>query len=168
MSTNLLIFYRQIFILLFIQLFVVDYLNQLSNYLIYFQALVLIWLPIQFYFIRALPFILIFALIIDLFNHTLGLNLMVCTFVLYFRTYLISFFLDKEDDIRVIHIYSVGFKTFLYYTLLINILFYFLIFSIEFFRWPYSWDIFEKWGISVLSMTGIVVFLDLILMKNKK
>ena len=161
-------FYIRLLILLFLQLFVADYFNYLSGTLIYFQVLALIWLPIHYSFIRSLPLILSFALIIDLFNHTLGLNLISCTFLLYFRTYFMSFLLEKEDEVKIFHIYTVGFKSFLYYVLLINIFFYSLIFFIEFFRWSYGWSIFYKWSISILSMTVFSIVLDYMLMRPKK
>ena len=160
--------YIRLLILLFLQLFVADYFNYLSDTLIYFQVLAVIWLPIHYSFIRSLPLILSFAAIIDLFNHTLGLNLIACTFVLYLRTYFISSLLDKEDEIKIFHIYTVGFKLFLYYVLLINTVFYSTIFSVEFFRWSYGWSIFYKWFLSILSMTALSIVLDYMLMRPKK
>ena len=160
--------YIRLLILLFLQLFVADYFNYKSDTLIYFQVLAVIWLPIHYSFILSLPIILSFAAIIDLFNHTLGLNLIACTFLLYLRTYFMSFLLDKEDEVKIFHIYTVGFKPFLYYVLLINIFFYSSIFSVEFFRWSYGWSIFYKWGLSILSMTVFSIVLDYILMRSKK
>jgi hypothetical protein len=160
--------YIRLLILLFLQLFLADYFNYLSNMLIYFQVLAVIWLPVHYSFIRSLPLILSFALIIDLFNHTLGLNLICCTFLLYFRTYFMSFLLEKEDEVKIFHIYTVGFKPFLYYVLLINIVFYSTIFFVEFFRWSYGWSIFYKCFLSVLGMTVWSIVLDYMLMRPKK
>jgi hypothetical protein len=161
-------FYIRLLILLFLQLFVADYFNYLSDTLIYFQVLAVIWLPIHYSFIGSLPIILSFAAIIDLFNHTLGLNLIACTFLLYLRTYFISFLLEKEDEAKIFHIYTVGLKPFVYYVLLVNIVFYSTIFSVEFFRWSYGWSIFYKWGVGILGMTAFSIVLDYMLMRPRK
>ena len=167
-NTDYRTFYMRISILLFFQLFVADYFNYISNALIYFQVLVLIWLPLSLSFFQTLPIILLFALIIDFFHHTLGLNLIVCTFVLYFRTHFILFLTDKDDEIKVFHIYEVGFKKFFYYALLINLFFYTALFSVEFFRISFAWNMFYKWGISFLGMTIFTILLDYILIQPRK
>lgn len=161
------LFWRMFF-LLFLQIFVADYLRYFFNFPIYLQIFALAWFPVQISFLRALPFFLIFAFLIDLFNHTLGLNLFVCTLVLYLRQFLIPFFTDTEDNTEHFHIYNIGFFPFLYYFSILTFTFYLTIFSVEFFRWEdLNWLLYQViFGSLLFSCFG--VFIDFLTVKSSR
>src|ERR1051326_2260871 len=149
-----------LYLLLFLvlQLFVLDFVN--------FPLVPQTQFVIFFFFILILPrmstlYLMLIAfgwgLIFDLFYRSVGIHAAACVLLAYIKDPVLKFFKDDEEDINYsVHLSYLGFGPFFFYTLLLSLIFHFVVTFLNDFTFA---DVFNNLLKLIMSASASVLLI---------
>lgn len=170
MSRAILIYFIRFILLVLIQVLILNEIQfgGLVNPFLYIYFILL--LPVDFSPNGGLLLGFLLGLIVDMFDHTLGMHTIATVFLAYARPYVLQYMSPRDgyEFSRTLGIKQMGWLWFLTYALIMVFLHHFVLFFIESFRMSGFWfTIGKAIGSSALTLSLIVVVQLLFTGSNK-
>lgn len=121
----------------------------------------IIHLPITTNINLALTIAFFTGLIVDIFSNTQGMHALACTLTIFVKRDILRLYISREEDITdgIVSIKSIGFSSFLKFTLTIVLLYCFIVFCVEAFTFFNPFQLIAKIiSSSILSFIIILGF----------
>ena len=157
------------FILLFVQVLVLDNIR-LGGYINpYVYVLFILLLPVETPGLLLMAISFVLGLAVDMFNNTLGIHAAACVLLAFVRPYLLKIMAPRDgyEGERPLSLQVMGFGWFITYCALMIFIHHAVIFYLEVFRLSEFFSTFFRMMLSMVLTVGLILLTEFFFFKTK-